>query len=69
MAKREVKKGICSFCLSEHSYKDLYTVELPMHRLPNGKTQGIYRTPCCKKCIEKKDTKERILGVVEEPKS
>jgi hypothetical protein len=40
-----------------------------MHILPNGETQGIYRTPCCEKCIDKKSTKERILGITEEPKA
>lgn len=69
MAKREIKQSICSFCLGQHPYPDLYTVELPMHRLPNGETKGIYRTPCCDKCIDKKTTKERILGIVEEPKA
>lgn len=40
-----------------------------MHRLPNGETRGVYRTPCCDKCIDKKTTKERIFGISEEPKA
>jgi len=69
MAKREIKQSICSFCLVQHPHTEFYIVDLPMHRLPNGETQGIYRTPCCEKCIDKKSTKEKILGIVEEPKA
>jgi hypothetical protein len=42
---------------------------MPMHRFADGSTRDIYRTICCPKCINKKDTKERILGISEEPKS
>ena len=69
MAKREIKKGVCSFCLNESPYKEMYTVDMPMHRFADGSTRDIYRTICCPKCINKKDTKERILGISEEPKS
>jgi hypothetical protein len=69
MAKKEIKQSICSFCLAQHPHNEFYTVELPMHRLPNGETRGVYRTPCCEKCIDKKTTKERIFGISEEPKA
>jgi hypothetical protein len=69
MAKREIKKGVCSFCLAESPYKEMYTVRMPMHTFADGSTRDVYQTICCSKCINKKDTKERILEISEEPKS
>jgi len=69
MAKREVKKGVCSFCTNEYPYKEMYVVNMPMHRIADGTTRDIYRTICCEKCIDKKATKERILGIHETPKT
>lgn len=69
MAKREVKKGVCSFCTNDYPYKEMYVVNMPMHRLADGTTRDIYRTICCEKCIDKKTTKERILGIHEAPKT
>jgi len=69
MAKREIKKGICSFCIKDFPYNEMYSVEMPMHTLPDGSTKGIYRTVCCEKCIDKKSTKERILGISQKPKN
>ena len=46
----------------------MYTVNMPMHRFEDGSTRDVYRTICCEKCIDKKATKERILGIHEEPK-
>jgi hypothetical protein len=68
MAKREIKKGVCSFCINSYPYKEMYTVNMPMHRFEDGSTRDVYRTICCEKCIDKKATKERILGIHEEPK-
>ncbi len=67
MAKRQIKKGVCSFCLNEYPQKEMYVVSMPMHRLEDGTTHGIYRTICCEKCIDKKNTKERILNIHESP--
>lgn len=68
MAKREIKKEVCSFCINSYPYKEMYTVNMPMHRFEDGSTRDVYRTICCEKCIDKKTTKERILGIHEEPK-
>lgn len=68
MAKRQIKYTICSFCVESFPDKEMFTVRLPMHRLTDGTTRGEYRTPCCKKCIGKEETKERILGIHESPK-
>ena len=64
MAKRKIRTTVCSFCLREYPDKELYTVRLPMHRGEDGTTRGEYRTPCCNKCVDLKETKERILGIL-----
>lgn len=69
MAKKETKHSICSFCLAQLPHTEFFIVELPMHRLPNGETKGIYRTPCCEKCIDKKATLEKIIQITEQPKA
>jgi hypothetical protein len=65
MAKKEVKKTVCSFCIDLFPDKELYIVTMPMHRLPDGGYRDTYRTPCCTKCLEK--SKDRYLSIHEEP--
>jgi hypothetical protein len=66
MAKKEVNKTICSFCIESFPSKELFTVIMPMHRLPDGSHLGEYKTPSCEKCLPK--NKDRYLSVSENPK-
>ena len=49
MAKKEVYKTICSFCIESFPTKELFTVIMPMHKLQDGSHLGEYRTPSCEK--------------------
>ena len=42
MAKTKSKTTVCSFCLGDFPTKELYVVEMPMHRLPEGGHVGEY---------------------------
>ncbi len=66
MAKTKSKTTVCSFCLGDFPTKELYVVEMPMHRLPEGGHVGEYRTPCCTKCLGKE--KDRYLNIHSDPK-
>lgn len=67
MAKKEVHKTICSFCIDSFPTKELYTVIMPMHRLVDGTHIGEYMTPSCEKCLPK--NKHRYLNILENPKA
>ncbi len=67
MAKKEVHKTVCSFCIESFPTKELYIVVMPMHRLPDGSHSGEYRTSSCEKCLTK--SKDRYLSILENPKA
>lgn len=67
MAKKEVHKTICSFCIESFPTKELYTVIMPMHKLDDNTHVGEYRTPSCEKCLPK--NKPRYLRISEIPKA
>lgn len=67
MAKKEVHKTVCSFCVESFPTKELYTVTMPMHRLEDGSHRGEYMTSSCEKCLPK--NKHRYLNILENPKT
>jgi hypothetical protein len=62
MAKSK-KTLVCSNCLDDVAYSDVYWVNREMHRSNPG--SGIYRAPYCKKCLKDTDT---YIDVHQEPK-
>lgn len=66
MAKKEIRRTICSFCIDSFPTRELYTVIMPMHKLQDGSHRGEYKTFSCEKCLPK--NKDRYLSVSENPK-
>lgn len=53
---------ICSFCINLIPSKEIYSVSVKMYN--DEKEEGIYYTPCCKKCLKN----ENILNIIKEAK-
>ncbi len=66
MAKRAINTAPCSQCLIELDIKEMFLIQLHMHR--SHPEKGTYNTYYCKGCTEKTKGTEWQVGIIREPK-